>query len=270
MMRWNSPTALDDPDDFDADDALPREDPPSPCGDELQARQAANEQHAARCTEALWNARAAMKAGDEEGNETAWLPNADCPQLKDPLPLSMLTPGVHGLRPLPAPLTPEAPSQRLNRRRLDEDFEEEALAAGLAAPESPATGSLRHSARCAEALSNARVALQVVTEDEGGDEAWPPEVDCARLKDPLPLSLLTPGEHAPRAPPLAPDALPLPPQPRLPAPPCRPVSAGGRRPLPLQPLRVPAVPAPPGGVVAWSQPCQSWLPPAPVLPQAPL
>lgn len=108
---------------------------------------------------------------------------------------------------------------------------------------SPPSNTVRHRAAACET-------------DPFGEPTWPPIVRCGHLKDPAPLSMLTPGEHA-----LLP--LPVPPEPYLPPPPC-----GLRSKCAIPQL---LAPAPPGNLMP-SLPAQrqAWLPAAPYLPAAPV
>lgn len=112
-----------------------------------------------------------------------------------------------------------------------------------------------------DAISPTRNVVRDDSSDGGQSTAWPPRVVCPQLKDPVPLSMLTPGEHA-----LLPLPRPLPPQPYLPPPP-----SGGPPRRPAGVIRAPRAPiAPPFAQVSWpALSRQAWLPPAPALPSAP-
>jgi len=247
----------------------------------MEEVEAIDAQQVARCDEAFWNVHAVARSwnqSSESENDASWQPKVAYPQLKDPLPLSMLTPGEHALRPLPAPLPPilRVPP----RRRSSRDMLEENYASGYVETLDSADMSTEQHARlCNKALSSARAAFkaaeqQAIEQDVASDidsaseeddalDGNPPEMDGRGFKDPLPLSLLTPGEHALRELADAPLNLPLPPQPKLPPPPMRPRSAS------FQSLHVPTVPPPHSSLPLDNTTGQAWLPPSPTLPPAP-
>lgn len=143
----------------------------------------------------------------------------------------------------------------------------------------------KHAAFCADALWKARAAMRLsgrLNLDEGIDARSSSTVDCLPMNESPPLYLPSLSSSVHDTVPLAPFAVPsppepqgtatahaleLPPEPRLPAPPLRPQSAMGLRSLASMPTPLP--PAPPSGLVPSNLPCQSGLPPEPLLPSAP-